>query len=122
MTQPDTRVEAQSDVLEPNVASRRTRSSWPAAVACVCFFALTVLLLQAYSLLHWKILFRNYSSLQDPLKADLYRLLGYLSVYHLTALFSVGFGLWAFRGQPRWLRWVCLPLAVLSLGLALIVM
>jgi hypothetical protein len=91
-------------------------------VACVCFFALTVLLLQAYGLLHWKILSHNYSSLQDPLKTDLFRLLSYLEIYHVTAMLSVGFGIWAFWGQPRWMRWVCLPFSLLSLLMFIIVM
>jgi hypothetical protein len=97
-------------------------SAWPAGVACLCFFALTVLLLQAYGLLHWRIIHHNYSSLQAPLKGDLFRLLGYLEIYHLTGLFSAAFGIWAFRGSPYWLRWVCLPLGLLSLGMSLIVM
>ncbi|NLY01239.1 MAG: hypothetical protein GXY83_34545 [Rhodopirellula sp.] len=122
MTQPDIRVEAQTEVLAPKVATRRTCSSWPAAVACVCFFAATALLLRAYGFLHWEILFRNGSTISNPIRADLLRLLGYLEVFRLTALCSVGFGIWAFRGQPRCLRWICLPFALLSLLWSLVVM
>jgi len=109
MTQAVTGEAAKAQQCESKVCSGRIRSAWPAGAACICFFALTALLLQAYSLLHWKILSHNYSSLQDPLKAELFRLLGYLEVYHLTALLSVGFGIWAFWGQPHWMRRVCLP-------------
>ncbi len=88
----------------------------------MCFFALTLLLLRAYSLLHWKIIRDHYSSLHDPLKADLFHLLGYLEVYHLTALLSVGFGIGAFWGEPRWMRWLCLPFIILSLLMFMIIM
>ena len=122
MNQPVTKVVGTVTQPGVKVGSGRIRSAWPAGVACVCFFALTALLLQAYGLLHWKILDHNYSSLQDPLKSDLFHLLGYLEVYHLTALLSVGFGIWAFWGQPRWMRWVCLPFSLLSLLMFIIVM
>ena len=95
-------------------------SAWPAGVACVCFFGVTLVLLRAYNLLHWRIIRDNYSSLEDPLKAHLFRLLSHLEVYHLTALLAAGFGFWAFRGQPRWMRWVCLPVAILSLAIFII--
>lgn len=98
------------------------RCAWPAGAACVSFFALTFLLLRAYGLLHWKIISHNYSTLQDPLKTDLFRLLGYLEIYHVAALLSVGFGIWTFWGQPRWMRWVCLPFSLLSLVMFIIVM
>lgn len=122
MTQPVTREVEKVEQPGVKVGSGRIRSAWPAGAACVCFFALTALLLHAYGLLHWKILSHNYSSLQDPLKNDLFRLLGYLEVYHLTALLSVGFGIWAFWGQPRWIRWICLPFSLLSLLMFIIVM
>ena len=57
----------------------------------------------------------NYRFLENPLKADLFRLLSQLEIYHLTALLAVGFSVWAFRGEPRWMRWACMPLAFLSL-------
>src|SRR5690348_17008628 len=88
-------------------------SAWPAGAACIGFFAVSVLLFRAYGLLHWDIISRNRNSLPEPVKSDLFRLLSRLEVYHLTALFSLGFGVWAFRGEPYWLRWACLPLAVI---------
>lgn len=97
-------------------------SAWPSGLACLCFSGLTILLLQTYGHLHWKVIHHNYALLQDPIKGDLFRLLGYLEVYHLTGLLSLGFGVWTFRGSPRWMRWVCLPFGLLSLGLSLIVM
>jgi hypothetical protein len=107
---------------EPQFAPAPLRSAWPPGVACLCFFALTVLLLRAYGLLHWKIIHHNYASLQDPLRGELFRLLGYLEIYHVTSLLSLAFGIWAFRGSPRWMRWVCLPFGLLSLGMSIIVM
>lgn len=98
------------------------RSAWPTAIACACFFGLTVLLLQAYSLLHWRILFHNRELFEQAIRADLFRLLSFLEVYHATALLAVLFGVWTFRGQPKWLRWVCLPLIILSLLMFIIVM
>jgi hypothetical protein len=98
------------------------KSAWPTAIACACFFGLTVLLLQAYALLHWKILFHNRELLEKAVRTDLFRLLTFLEVYHATALLAVLFGVWTFRGQPKWLRWVCLPLIILSLLMFIIVM
>lgn len=121
MTQPVTDEADKTEQLGSKVCSGRIFSAWPAGAACVCFFAVTVLLLKAYGLLHWKILIHHYSSLQDPLKTDLFRLLGYLEVYRLTALLSVGFGIWAFWGQPRWMRWVCLPIGLMSLLMLFVV-
>lgn len=77
-------------------------------------FVVTVVLLKAYGLLHWKILRDNYSSL-GGMKSNLFRLLTCLEVYRFTALASVIFGIWAFQGEPRWVRWVCLPICILSL-------
>lgn len=116
MTEPATLDEGTKTLVE------QRKSAWPAGVACVCFCGLSVLLLQAYGLLHWRIIHDNYSSLQGALKTNLFRLLGFLEVYHLTALLSVIFGVWAFWGQPRWMRWVCLPLIILSLLMFIIVM
>jgi hypothetical protein len=110
----------ESATSKPGNTDVSVRSAWSAGVACVSFCALTALLLRAYGLLHWRIINDNYASLQDPLKAELFQLLGYLGAYHLTALLSVGFGIWAFFGEPRWLRWGCLPFSVLS-GLMFIV-
>ena len=122
MTQPMTSEADKLEDLGIKAGSGHMCSAWPAGLVCICFFALTVLLLQAYGLLHWKILSHNYSFLQDPLKTDLLHLLGYLEVYHVTAILSVGFGIWAFWGQPRWMRWVCLPFIFLSLVMFIIVM
>ena len=83
---------------------------------------MTFLLLGAYGRLHWKVLFQHDYPLQDPVRTQLLQVLGYLEVYHLTALLSVGFGVWAFWGQPRWIRWVCLPVGLLSLFMFIVVM
>jgi hypothetical protein len=114
-------------IMEEHPKAQITEASvrqpaWVAGLACLFFFAITALLLNAYSLLHWKIIRDNYTSLEDPLKGDLFRLLGYLEVYHLTALLAVAFGIWTFRGQPRWMRWACLPFSILSLLMFIIVM
>ena len=101
---------------------RLLQSVWAAGLACVLFFAVTVLLLDAYSLLHWQIIRDHYSSLEDPLKSNLFRLLSRLEVYHLTALLSVVFGVWTFGGRPRWMRWVCLPFSLLSLLMFIVIM
>ena len=108
-------------VSEVKSGRARVRSAWAAGAACICFFGLTAFLVQAYGLLHWEIIGHNYSSLQDPLKRNLLRLLSYLEIYHLTALLSVGFGIWTFWGQPRWMRWVCLPFSLLSLLMFVVV-
>jgi hypothetical protein len=99
-----------------------TQLAWPAAVASVAFCALTAYLLQAYGHLHRKIISDNYTTLQDPLRTDLFRLLGYLAGYHLTGLLAAGFAAWTFRTQPRWVRWACLPVGLVSVGMALAVM
>jgi len=77
---------------EAKMSSSGIKSAWPTGVACICFFLVAVLLFRAYGLLHWEIISHNYSSLRDPLKTDLLRLLNQLEIYHLTALFSIGFG------------------------------
>jgi len=116
------------DITEPetvNVTNKpveQRRSAWPAGVACVCFCGLSVELLRAYGLLHWGIIHDNYSSLDGAMKTNLFRLLSFLGFYHETALLSVIFGIWAFWGQPRWMKWVCLPLIIFSLIMFLIVM
>ncbi|HNQ88551.1 MAG TPA: hypothetical protein PKM73_08055 [Verrucomicrobiota bacterium] len=122
MTETVTSETDKSQVPEVQSGIASARSAWPAAAACVCLCALSAVLLQAYGLLHWQIISHNYSSLQDPMKHDLFRLLGYLEVYHLTALLSVAFGIWAFWGRPRWMRWVCLPFSLLSLAMLIVVM
>ncbi len=94
--------------------AKQRGSAWPAGVACVCFCGLSVRLFQAYGLLHWGIIRKNYRTLDEPLKTNLFQLLGFIEVYHLTALLSVIFGIWAFRGQPRWIGWVCLALIPIS--------
>jgi hypothetical protein len=101
--------------------AEQQRSAWPAALACLCFCGVSILLLKAYGLLHWRIIHDHYSSLEGSLKTNLFRLLGFLEVYHLTALLAVAFGVWTFAGRPRWMRWVCLPLIILSLLMFIIV-
>lgn len=88
----------------------------------MCFCGLTAYFLKVYGLLHWRIIHDHYPALEGSLKTDLFRLLGRLEVYHLTALLAVAFGIWAFWGQPRWVRWVCLPLVAFSLLMFVIVM
>jgi hypothetical protein len=90
-----------------STSARGSRSAIPAAIACLSLLAVSVVLLEAYSLLHWRILRDNYPVLHDPLKKDLFRLLGMLEIYHLTALLSAGFGVATFWGRPEWLRWIC---------------
>ena len=102
--------------------AKQRGSAWPAGVACVCFGGLSVFLLRAYGLLHWKIINHNLSTLDGALRTDLFRLLGFLEIYHLTALVSVIFGIWAFRGEPGWIRWVCLPVIALSVLIFFVVM
>jgi hypothetical protein len=68
------------------------RSAWPAAVACVSFCSVTIILLQAYGILHWKIIHDNFPGLREPMRAGLFHLLGFLEVYHLTAALAVAFG------------------------------
>ena len=100
-------------------------NSWsavPTGIACAGFFALSCWLFSAYSFLHWEILRNQFSTLQVPVRAKLFRLLGYLAIYHLTSLSCAGFGIWTFWGQPRWIRWVCLPFSLVSLGIAIAVM
>ena len=105
-------------MAQSTMAVSTTQPAWPAAVASVAFCALTAFLLQAYGLLHWRIISDNYATLQDPLKADLSRLLGYLAVYQLTGLLAAAFAAWTFRTHPRWVRWACLPFGLASLGMA----
>lgn len=109
-------------VAQASTPTPATPTAWPAAVASVAFCALTAFLLQAYGLLHWKIIRDNYATLHDPLKTDLFRLLGYLAVYQLTGLLAAGFAAWTFRAHPRWVRWACLPLGLVSLGMAFMLM
>ena len=102
-------------------SSPHSRSAWTPGIACACFFALSWWLMRAYSFLHWEILRDHSASLQAPVRVQLFRLLGYLAIYHLTALLCTGFGIWTFRGHPRWIRWACLPFSLLSLGIAIAV-
>src|SRR4051812_8155069 len=99
---------------------RRTQScakssAFAAGAACLALFVVSVLLLQAYSLLHFDIISRNRTALHEPLKGELFKLLNRLEIYRLSALFSFGFDLWAFWGLPCWVRWACLPVIVISM-------
>ncbi|MEO6036368.1 MAG: hypothetical protein ABIQ35_14030 [Verrucomicrobiota bacterium] len=94
----------------------RTTSAWPAAAACICFFVVTLELFNTYGLLHWKIIRDHYSSLGE-MKPNLFRLLTHLEIYRATALASVVFGVWAFFGEPRWVRFLCLPICILAFSM-----
>jgi hypothetical protein len=91
----------------------RATSAWPAATACICLFAVTLALFNSYSFLHWKIIRDHHTSLGE-MKPNLFSLLNHLEIYRLTALASIAFGIWAFQGKPRWIRWVCLPICIFS--------
>jgi hypothetical protein len=83
-------------------------------IACICFFAVTLILFYAYGHLHWGLLREHYAALEKPVKEKLFRLLGFLEVYHATALLALCFGLRTFWTRPLWIRWVCLPVMVFS--------
>ena len=117
MTQPAT-VE-----LGARTPARQRGSAWPAGLACIALWGVTVLSFRAYSLLHWRIIHSLYGSLSESQKTDIFHLLGSIGqIYHLSALLSVIFGIWTFWSRPRWIRWVCSPLIVLSIIVFTIVM
>jgi hypothetical protein len=116
-------IEADASGKLGNIESAVQRcSAWPQGIACACFFCLSIHLMRAYGLLHWRIIRDHFSSLQGTMKTDLFHLLGQLEVYHLTAILSVAFGVWAFWGKPRWICWLCLPMIIFSLLMAVSVM
>lgn len=118
----NSRPESQSKQTKIKIPAKKL-SSWPLAISCITFFLITYWLLQSYSLLHWKILTDHYSEISEELKKPLFSLLSRLAIYHLTALCSFLFALWAFlRGKQRWLAWVCLPFGLLSLIMFFIIM
>lgn len=88
------------DAAGPRLPVRPTGSAWPAATACLALCALTAFLLRAYGLLHGKIIATHYTTLEAPLKTDLFRLLGYLGVNQLTGLLAAGFAAWTFYASP----------------------
>ena len=110
--------EALADQKTALVSPKPLNSAWCAGLACFSFFVLSLVLVKAYGLLHWGIIGKNFRSLDPAIKTDLFSLLGFLEVYHVTALLSVAFGLRAFWGSPRWIRWVCLPLMTISFVIA----
>lgn len=112
------------DSLEA-VTAREDRAkpeAFTSGLACLCFCATTVVVFYAYGDLHWRIIQDHYRTLEEPLKGKLIHLLGYLEIYHATALLALCFGLRTFWTRPLWVRLVCLPFMLVSLLLLFSVM
>src|ERR1035437_8200128 len=89
-------------------------SSWQfAGISVVCSLT-TYYLFMLYSYLHWTILARHYSDLQDPVKEKLFILLSKMELYRIFGLAAVIFALLALCRIPRWLAWFYIPLAGLA--------
>jgi len=104
-----------------NTPTKQQKSALPSLLACICFFVLGLFLARAFMFLHNNLIQQHYSLLEGSLKSDLIRLLGYLEIYRLSFLLCIAFGVSAFIGQPRWMRWVCIPLILFSLFMCFII-
>jgi hypothetical protein len=120
MSRATTIEQTQPSASDVNAPQQRLQSAWSAALACWGFFMISVVLVRAYSMLHWDIIRDHRSALDEVLKADLLRVLSHLEIYRLTAILSVVFGIWSFGGEPRWIRWLCLPVILLAALLCLV--
>jgi hypothetical protein len=96
--------------------------AFTSGLACVSFSATTIALFYAYGDLHWRIIHDHYKTLEEPLKGKLFHLLGYLELYHATALLALCFGLRTFWTRPLCVRLACLPFMLISLVLLFSIM
>ncbi len=84
-------------------------------------FGLSLFLFVVYGRMHWRVLFDHYKSMPEDLRGPTLQVLNGLEIYRIVALFALVFAVWTFRGRPRWLAWVALPIALLTAMTALII-
>jgi hypothetical protein len=71
--------------------------------------------------MHGRVLLDHFKQMSEDLRHPASEVLNGLEVYRLVALFALAFAVWAFRGQPRWIAWVALPFALLTVMNAFII-
>lgn len=103
------------------IGSAAKPPAWPAGIASLILSALSLFLFSIYSKLHWRVLFDHYKDVSQDLRRPLLQVLNGLESYRVVALLALAFSVWAFRGSPRWVAWVALPLALLAVGIALVI-
>jgi len=94
---------------------------WPAATASFVLSALSLFLFFLYGKMHWRVVFDHYKEMSADLRRPALEVLNGLEIYRMVALFALVFAIWAFRGRPRWVAWVVLPLALLTAMSALMI-
>jgi hypothetical protein len=102
-------------------ASATKQPAWPAAIASLALSALSLFLLYLYGKIHWRVLFDHYREMSEELRRLTLEVLNGLEVYRIVALLALMFSVWAFRGRPRWIAWIALPIALLAAMSALII-
>jgi hypothetical protein len=95
--------------------------AWPAGVASITLSALSLFLFALYGEMHWRVLFDHYKDMPEDLRRPTLHVLAGLEIYRIVALFALVFAIWTFRGRPRWLAWVALSIALLTVGAAVII-
>ena len=82
---------------------------------------ISLFLFSLYNAVHWRILSNHYDEMTESLRGAVLGVLNCLELYRVIALVALGFAVWAFRGKPRWVAWIALPLALLACGSALVI-
>lgn len=95
--------------------------SWPAGIASITLSGLSLFLFFLYSKVHWRVLFDHYKEMSEGLRGPAEQVLNGLEIYRIVALFALTFSVWAFRGRPRWVAWVTLPISLLTVITALLI-
>jgi hypothetical protein len=74
-----------------------------------------------FGTLHSSVLAFHRKEMSEDLRRPLLQVLNSLEIYRVVALLALGFAVWSFKGKPRWLAWIALPLALLAVALALLI-
>ena len=102
-------------------ASASKQPAWPAGIASIAFSGLALFLFSLYGKLHWRVLFDHYKEMSEDLRRPALQVLNGLEIYRIVAILALIFAVWAFRGRPRWVAWVALPIALLSMMIAVVI-
>jgi membrane-associated PAP2 superfamily phosphatase len=112
--------ESESTLAATPGASPR-QPSWPAGTASLTFSVLSLFLFFLYSKTHWRVVFDHYREMSPGLRGAALHVLNGLEIYRVVAVVALVFAVWAFRGRPRWLAWVALPVSLLTIMTALLI-
>ncbi len=115
MTASESALDAASSAAAPKPPA------WSAGAASITLSALSWFLFLLYSKMHWRVLFDHYKEMPEDLRRPALQVLNGLEIYRIVALIALVFAVWTFRGRPRWLAWVALPIALLTVMAALII-